>query len=264
MPTWKPQALRGPWGMGKSIHRSHWKLKGASLLILHKEMYKAPTKFQPRRWALFRWRETPAACCKSEQGLEYCPGTGAVGNRGSCAWEVFCSRSECGCRSGFRGSEKVRKVLERYRGKPGAAGTGRYLWGSMKPGRLQNLLCSWFFQDYCQDCFFVCVFFGFVVFILLQLWLPLLTDKSVLPLLGKVVLWKSAKSGVGYQTKGALEPVWFLTPWKTVLMQAKSRRLWGDAGSRCWYMSSGWVWSCAGRQSKPPARGQWKDWDHHS
>lgn len=107
-------------------------------------------------------------------------------------------------------------------------------------------------------------FFFHLVFIVLQLWLPLLTDKSILPLLGKVVLWKSAKSGMGFQTKGALEPVWFLSSWKSVLMQAQTRRTRGSAGSRCWYMLSGWAWSCVDRQSKPAARGQRKDWDHHS
>lgn len=160
-------------------------------------------------------------------------------------------------------------MLGRYRGKLAAADTEHYLKGSMKPGKLENLLCSFLFQDYCQNWFdFVGVFWIFfffhLVFIVLQLWLPLLTDKSILPLLGKVVLWKSAKSGMGFQTKGALEPVWFLSSWKSVLMQAQTRRTRGSAGSRCWYMLSGWAWSCVDRQSKPAARGQRKDWDHHS
>lgn len=54
-----------------------------------------------------------------------------------------------------------------------------------------------------------------------------------------------------------------LSLWKAVLMQAKSWRPQGDAGSRYWY-TSGWLWCCVGRQSKPPARHQWKDRDHHS
>lgn len=61
MLTWKPQALCGLWGMGKStIHKRHWKLKGGFLLVLHEETYKVPTKFQLRRCALLDWCETPA------------------------------------------------------------------------------------------------------------------------------------------------------------------------------------------------------------
>lgn len=58
---------------------------------------------------------------------------------------------------------------------------------------------------------FVCLFcLGFFllllfVFILVLLGLSLLTDKYILPFLGKIILWKSANSGLRFQTKWALE-----------------------------------------------------------
>lgn len=54
---------------------------------------------------------------------------------------------------------------------------------------------------------FVCLFcLGFFllllfVFILVLLGLSLLTDKYILPFLGKIILWKSANSGLRFQTK---------------------------------------------------------------
>lgn len=88
----------------------------------------------------------------------------------------------------------------------------------MKPGRLENLLCCCLFQDIVRvGWVWVCFEWAFslllswvslllvLVFILVLLGLSLLTDKYILPLLGKIVLWKSAKSGLRFQTRWALE-----------------------------------------------------------